>query len=85
MITTETAASKIASYLHHEITTAQLVDWAEDALMDEEFAESDASLLARVLARLGLADVRDFGLTWDDCDELLHQLGFAAHVDIVAA
>lgn len=32
-----------------------------------------------------VADVRAFGLTWADCEELLGRLGFAARVDIVAA
>ena len=31
-----------------------------------------------------LADVRAFGLTWDDCEHLLKQLGYAAQVHIVA-
>ena len=84
MITKETAAGIVASYLHHELTIDQLVDWAENALMDGDFAEPDIAVLSRVLSRIGLADVRAFGLTWEDCDNLLKQLGFAAHVDVVA-
>ena len=38
-ITKQTVADKIAAYLHHEITLAQLVDWAENAIMDGELAE----------------------------------------------
>ncbi len=37
-----------------------------------------------VVSRLGLADVRAFGLTWDDCEELLERLGYRARVEIVA-
>ncbi|HWF44522.1 MAG TPA: hypothetical protein VG537_07765 [Candidatus Kapabacteria bacterium] len=84
MITRETVADKIASYLHHDSTLDQLVNWAENALIDETFAESDASLISRVLARIGVADVRAFDLTWDECQELLHELGFAARVDVIA-
>ena len=84
MITRATAADKIASYLHHEITLEQLVDWAENALMEGDFSEGDSTVLSRVLGRVGVADVRAFGLSWDECDELLHQLGFAARVDVVA-
>ena len=36
-ITQETVARKIAAYRHPEITLAQLVDWAEDAMMDGGF------------------------------------------------
>ncbi|MGA2852820.1 MAG: hypothetical protein ABSE90_01615 [Verrucomicrobiota bacterium] len=84
-ITKQTVADKIAAYLHHEITQAQLVDWAERALMDGEFAERDAGTISAVVARLGVADVRAFGLAWDDCEQLLHQLGFSPRVEVVAA
>jgi hypothetical protein len=84
-ITKQTVADKIAAYLHHEMTLAQLVDWAERALMDGELSGRDAKTLASVIARLGVADVRAFGLTWDDCEELLHKLGFSPRVEVVAA
>lgn len=84
-ITKQTVADRIAAYLHHEITLAQLVDWAERAMMDGELAERDAQTLSSVIARLGVADVRAFGLAWDDCEELLHKLGFSPRVDVVAA
>jgi hypothetical protein len=84
-ITKQTVADKIAAYLHHEMSLAQLVDWAEHAVMDGEFAERDAKILLSVVARLGVADVRAFGLAWDDCEELLHKLGFSPRVEVVAA
>ncbi len=84
-ITKQTVADKIAAYLHHELTLAQLVDWAETALMDGELAESDSKTLSQVIARLGVADVRAFGLAWEDCEDLLHQLGFSPRVEVVAA
>jgi cobyrinic acid a,c-diamide synthase len=85
VITREITASKIADYLHHEIDLDELVDWAERAMMDEDFDERDIEMLSQVIARVGLADVREFGLTWDDCEALLHQLGFEARVDVVPA
>ena len=83
-ITKQTVADKIAAYLRHEITLAKLVDWAEDAMMDGELAEGDAKTLAAVIARLGVADVRAFGLAWEDCEELLRKLGFSPRVEVVA-
>lgn len=83
-ITKKTVADKIAAYLHHEITLAELVDWSEGAMMDGELAEGDASTLSHVIARLGVADVRAFGLAWEDCEELLHKLGFSPRVEVVA-
>ncbi len=85
IITKQTVAYKIAAYLRHEITLAQLVDWSERALIDGELAEHDATELSSVIARLGVADVRAFGLAWDDCEELLRKLGFASRVEVVAA
>jgi hypothetical protein len=84
-ITKQTVADKIAAYLHNEITQAQLVDWAENSMLDGAFAPRDAKVLSSVVARLGLADVRAFGLTWDDCEQFLAQLGYAAQVEVMAA
>ena len=84
-ITKQTVADKIAAYLHHDLTLGHLVDWAERALLDGEFAERDAKILSSVVARLGVADVRAFGLAWEDCEELLRKLGFSSRVEVVAA
>ena len=83
-ITKQTVADRIAAYLHHEMTLAQLVDWAENAMMDGELSERDAKTISSVIARLGVADVRAFGLAWDDCEELLHKLGFSPRVEVAA-
>mgnify|MGYP001557987545 CR=1 FL=1 len=84
-ITKQTVADKIAAYLHGEITVAQLVDWAENSMLDGAFAPRDARVLSAVIARLGLADVRAFGLTWDDCEQFLDRLGYVAQVEVMAA
>ena len=63
----------------------ELVDWAELSLLAGEFVERDAELIAAVVARLGVADVRVFGLAWEDCENLLHQLGITPRVEVVVA
>jgi hypothetical protein len=85
MISRQTVANKIAAYLHGEISLAQLVDWAESAIRDDQFNERDIDVLRSVVGRLGVADVRVFGLEWNDCEQMLKQLGYSARVDIVAA
>lgn len=85
IVTKQDVAEKIAAHLQHRITLPQLVDWAESAMMDAAFDEKDAATIASVVGRLGVADVRAFGLTWTDCEELLAKLGFSARVEIVAA
>jgi hypothetical protein len=84
-ITKQAVATKLAAYLRHEVSRAELVDWAESVVMDGEFTEADAATLSGIVARLGLADVRAFGLTWEDCEEMLRQLGYAPRIELVAA
>ncbi|MDD2707971.1 MAG: hypothetical protein PHV34_08180 [Verrucomicrobiae bacterium] len=67
------------------MTLPQLVDWAANAMMDGVFDEHHTAVLSAVVSRLGVADVRAFGLTWEDCEQLFGQLGFSAHADIVMA
>ena len=85
LITKKIVADKIAAYLHHDSTLAQLVDWAECAMMEDGFEESGLPAIRSAVSRVGVADVRAFGLTWEDCEELLSQLGFSARVSIIAA
>jgi hypothetical protein len=85
LITKTIVADKIAAYLHHDITLAQLVDWAERAMMEDEFDDDGLPAIRSAVSRLGVADVRAFGLTWEDCEQLLRELGFAARVNIVTA
>ena len=85
VITKQTVADKIAAYLRHDISLAELVNWAEEAMMEGEFAEQEMTAISNVVSRLGVADVRAFGLAWEDCEQLLRQLGYTARVDIVAA
>jgi len=79
-ITRQVAADKIADYLHGKLSQAELVDWAERAMMDSDFEEADTEVLAEIIGRLGLADVAAFGLRWQDCEEFLRRLGYRATV-----
>jgi len=83
VVTRETVAEQLAAYLNHRVSLSYLVDWAEDTLCDGELEEQDAELLRNILARLGLADVREFGLSWDDCYTFLSQLGYMVQVEML--
>jgi len=85
MITRNTLASQLRDYLQRRITRAALVDWAEHAMMEDEFDESDLDTIRDITSRLGLADVREFGLTWEDCEGYLLRLGYRTRVDVVQA
>lgn len=79
-ITRQIAADKIADYLHGKLSQTELVDWAERAVMDAEFDEKNIEVLSDIIGRLGLADVAEFGLRWQDCEEFLRRLGYRARV-----
>jgi hypothetical protein len=79
-ITRQIAADKIAGYLHGKVSQAELVDWAERSMMDADFDAAEAEVLAEIIGRLGLADVAEFGLRWQDCEEFLRRLGYRAKV-----
>jgi hypothetical protein len=79
LITRQIVADQIAAYLHHQLSLDQLADWAERQIMDGDF---ESSIVRDAVARLGVADVRAFGLTWEDCQRLFGDLGFAARVEI---
>jgi hypothetical protein len=83
-ITSKKVADKIGAYLHHRISLAKLVDWAENAMMNADFATQGHENIRDVIARLGVADVRAFGLTWEDSEQFLRSLGYSARIEIVA-
>ncbi len=37
----------------------------------------------QIVARLGVADMHAFGLTWEECEELLHKLGHTPRLEVV--
>ena len=79
-ITRKDVARKIADYLHHQITLPELVDWAENMMMEADFESHDFDALRDVVSRLGLADVKAYGLTWDECEDFLSRLGYHARL-----
>lgn len=79
-ITRKDVAQKIIDYLHHRITLAELVDWAESIMMEGDFDSMDFETLRDIVSRLGLADVKKVGMTWEDCENFLSRLGFQARV-----
>jgi hypothetical protein len=84
VVTRQTVVDKLAAYLQHDLSLPTLVTWAETALMEGEFEPKHFGEIRDVVARLGVADVRAFGLTWEDCEQLLQRLGYSAHVHIEA-
>ncbi len=84
IINSKTVAQKILSYLRQEITLPELVDWAENVMMEGDFEEKNYQKLRNIVSRLGVADVKAFGLSWEDCQEFMNQLGYRVRVEAVA-
>jgi cobyrinic acid a,c-diamide synthase len=82
VITRQVLAKQLSEYLQHNVTIEQLVDWAERAMMEAEFDPVDRETLRDITGRIGLADVRAFGLTWEDCEAFLSRLGYRAKIDV---
>ncbi len=79
-LTRKDVAKRIIDYLHHRITQAELVDWAENIMMEADFENHDFETLRDIVGRLGLADVKAFGMSWEDCEYFLSRLGYQAQV-----
>lgn len=81
-VTKDILTERLTEYLNGKISLNDLVDWAEKMLCEEDFDKKSFELIRDILARLGLADVKEFGLSWEDCCEYLHRLGHTATVSI---
>ncbi len=84
-ITREVVAATLSSYLNHRLTLRELVDWAEEAMREGDFDDEHLDVIRDVVARLGVADVKAFGLTWEDCEAALRRLGYEARVELLVA
>jgi hypothetical protein len=80
MIMRQTVRDHLVDYLNHKLSLAQLVDWAENVMNEEVLDPKDAPILRNVIARVGVADVKAFGLTWEDCYDFLSSLGYRVEV-----
>lgn len=83
IITKEKVAEKLLAYLKHRIALSELIDWCENAMMNAEFEKKHGKEIRDVVARIGVADVKNFGLLWEDCENFLKKLGYSVKVDLL--
>jgi hypothetical protein len=88
MITQDMLVEKILAHLNDEMTEAELVHWAEDALVlvsesDDDLANEEAIL--DVLAYLGAGDTPGFPLSWTVLSGFLARFGVKVRVVSTAA
>lgn len=82
MITRHTVAEQLFAHLSHRISLAELVDWAERVMMDGDIADEDVAVVSEAVARIGVADVQQFGLLWGECEEMLRKLGYGLDLNL---
>ena len=85
MLTRKIVAEQLGHYLNNQIRLSQLVDWAEKSMIDTELEAGYEKVIMQVLGKIGVADVKDFGLLWEDCESITEQLGFVIKVDLEKA
>lgn len=81
IITKQQLAVNLLNYLQHKTSLNDLVTWAEDALLEGDIQDEDTEVVRDILAKLGLADVKAFGLFWEDCNEIMQKLGYVLKID----
>ena len=81
-ITRHDVAVRLTHHLQHRMSLEELVAWAEEAIMEASLDGREITLLRDVLGRIGLADVRAFGLSWEDLEQLLSRLGYRVEVSV---
>ena len=84
MITKKITADKLLAYLQHRLSLEDLVNWAEQALIESSFEDDNSHTIRNTLSQLGLADVKAFGLEWKDCEAIMEKLGFKLEVNALA-
>ena len=50
--------------------------------MDGDFEEHNYEILRDIAGRLGIADVKTFGITWEECERCINQLGYSVKIQV---
>ncbi len=80
MVTKKDISDQLLGYLQHRVTLEDLVNWAENMLMEGDYIDDAEHTTRNTLAQLGLADVKTFGLEWKDCESIMERLGYKLEV-----
>lgn len=83
-VTRAIVADRLRGYLLGRWSLEEVVSWAEEVMAEGEIEAHDLDVIRDVVARLGLADVAAFGLTWEDVREMLGLLGYRPKVELEA-
>lgn len=77
-------ADKLLAYLQDRLPLEDLVNWADQALMNSSYEDDNSHTIRNTLSQLGLADVKAFGPEWKDCETIMEKPGFKLEVNALA-
>lgn len=80
MITKKSIVDQLLAYLQHHLSSAELAAWTENILMESNYEDDAHHTIRNILAQLGLADVKAFGLEYQDCEAIMQTLGYTLEV-----
>ena len=80
MTTKKIIVEKLLAYLQHHLSSAALADWAETTSMDSYYEDDEHHTIRNILTQLGMADVKAFGLEYQDCEAIMQKLGYTLEV-----
>ena len=81
IITKQLLAINLLCYLQHKTTLSDLVNWAEYAFREGDIQGEHPEVVRAILAKLGLAEVKAYGILWDDCYIYMQKLGYVLKID----
>ena len=82
MITRQMIADYINNYLTHKITKEEIVEWAERGVMSEEYEEDYFNQINNALRKIGVSNMTNFDLVWEDYVDILKSIDYKITVDI---
>jgi hypothetical protein len=80
-ITKKILAEKLLAYLNRRLSKEELIDWCERSFQEQTIEDP---AVKQLVARLGLMDVKNFDLSYEELASLLEQLGFHVRVEIAS-
>ena len=81
IITKQLLAINLLCYLQHKTTLSDLVNWAGYAFKEGDIQGEHPEVVRDILAKLGLEEVKAYGILWDDCYEYMQKLGYVLKID----
>jgi hypothetical protein len=74
--------AQITAYLEGRISLAELVDWAEELVMNGFDATPTET---EIIYYLGVADAENFELSWEALAAMLKKLGYKVRLELEVA